>query len=456
VAQTPPPAQAVIDSIRAGRADRFDYTSVSGGRVRPSLLGDLDAEYKLEAGDSFLARFFVFAFPGWQAYVDGQPVPVRAGGSDGFIQFDVPAQARSFGIRFESTPPRTIGAGVSLASGLALIVLIAVSLRRAAKAPARPAIGQPSSQLAGRLLLIALVFGATKISLVDRCDTCLRYTSPPGHALAATHRQEARFGSHIALLGFDLPRPEVRPGESIPLTLYWRATAPVQVNYQVFAHLTRPAFILWGQSDKLNPGDFPSTRWPLDKYVWDDHAIRVLPGTPPGDYHIVVGLYTLGDGRRAAVTDVTGAAIGDSVQLSVPVRVMRAAQPPSIESLDVQVRLDRREGDLVLLGASIELAVLSRPSFARVTLFWQASIDAPQDRVVRARLIDMRGEPASEIATSPTGGAYPPPSWHAGEVVRDVYAFWLPPDFAPGVYRVQVTALEGEPEIDIGAIEVTE
>ena len=457
VARTPPPAQAVIDSIRVGYADRFDYTSASGGRVRPVLLGDLDAEYVLEAGDSFLARFLVFAFPGWQAYVDGQPIPVGVGGGDGFIQFDVPAQARSFGIRFESTPPRTIGAGVTLASGVALIVWMAVSPRRSpAETPAHPPVGQPSRQLAGRLLLIALAFGATKIMLIDRCDSCLRYTSPPGQALAATHPQEARFGSNIALLGFDLPRREVRSGESIPLTLYWRATAPVQVNYQVFAHLTRPAFILWGQSDKLNPGDFPSARWPLDKYVWDDHAIRVLPGTPPGEYYIVVGLYTLGDGRRAAVTDATGAAIGDSVQLSLPVRVVPAAQPPSIEVLDLQVRLDRREADLVLLGASIEQAVLPRPAFARVTLFWQASVDAPPDRVVRVRLIDARGEPASEIVSSPTGGAYPPPSWQAGEVVRDVYAFWLPPDFAPGVYRVQVNAQEGEPAIELGTIEVTE
>ena len=240
--------------------------------------------------------------------------------------------------------------------------------------------------------------------------------------------------------------------------MYWKATAPAPTNYQVFAHLARPPFVLWGQSDKLNPGDFPTTRWPLDKYVWDDHTLRVLPGTPPGEYAIVVGLYTLGDGRRAPVLDTAGQIVGDSVQLSLPVRVVRASAPPAIESLNVQLPIRRREGDLLLLGASIEHTRLPRPNFARLTLFWQALANAPADRVVRARLLDQNGNVASEIVTLPTGGAYPTSAWQTGEIVRDVYAFWLPPDFPPGRYDVRVT-LEDErgqvtQPITLGQIEV--
>ncbi len=452
VSRTPPPAPALIDAYHAGRPiDRFDYTCAPDARIEPARLAGLDAEYAVQS-TGFTARFFVFDFPGWQAYVDGQPVPHRASRGDGFIQFDVPASVRAFGVRFESTSSRSVGALASLASLAAIVGLVVARSRRARSLNAY-------SRTDFSLVLVLLAFLFAKLIVFDHCDNCFRFTSPPGQALAATNAQPANFGNHIALLGFDLPRAEAPPGESIPLTLYWRATAPVPTNYQVFAHLTRPPHILWGQSDKLNPGDFPSTRWPLDKYVWDDHTIRVLPGTPPGEYAISVGLYTLGDGRRAPVLDAAGNIVADSVQLSLPVRVARAAAPPAIDSLGIQTRLDRREGDLLLLGASIEQAVLARPNYARLTLFWQALSDAPSDVMVRARLLDRTGRVAAEIATSPTGGAYPTSNWRTGEIVRDVYAFWLPPDFAPGAYSLRAS-LEREtgqagPAIDLGSIEVT-
>jgi hypothetical protein len=469
VSRIPPPNLTLIDTIRDGRvADRFDSAGAPGTRVKPDHLNDLAAAYSVEAPAGFTARFYVFAFPGWQAFVDGQPVTSHPSQGDGFMQFEVPASARSFGIRFESTPPRTIGSVASLASALVAAALFVTPILRKAPTPGGQPANYPTTQLSNYsthpltnpLFLSLVIFLILKVAVLDRCDTCFRYTSPPGQALAASTVQSANFGNHIALLGFDPPRLEVEAGQILPLTLYWKATAPVPINYQVFAHLTRPLFILWGQSDKLNPGDFPSTRWPLDKYVWDDHRLRVLPGTPPGEYAIDVGLYTLGDGRRAPVFDASGAVVGDSVQLDLPVHVVRPAQPPSIDSLGLQTRLDVRRGGVTLLGASIEQVRLAHPNFARFTLFWQASIDAPGNFTLRARLIDTAGKTANEIITAPAGGAYPTSAWQAGEIVRDVYAFWLPPDFPAGVYDIRVN-LEGEeeptqPAIDVGQLEVTD
>jgi hypothetical protein len=51
--------------------------------------------------------------------------------------------------------------------------------------------------------------------------------------------------------------------------------------------------------------------------------------------------------------------------------------------------------------------------------------------------------------------------WQAGEIVRDVYAFWLPADFPPGRYTVGVRIEDREgplretPDINLGQIEVT-
>ncbi|MCA9989522.1 MAG: hypothetical protein KDE29_00825, partial [Anaerolineales bacterium] len=63
----------------------------------------------------------------------------------------------------------------------------------------------------------------------------------------------ADFGGQIALIGYDAPA-EARPGETIPITLYWQAQQPLQINYQVFVHLLLPdGRTLVAQSDKLNP-----------------------------------------------------------------------------------------------------------------------------------------------------------------------------------------------------------
>jgi hypothetical protein len=285
-----------------------------------------------------------------------------------------------------------------------------------------------------------VAFLAVKIAWVDRCDACFRYTSPPGQALGAQHHQQANFGGHIELLGYDLPSAEVESGQLLPLTLYWRATAPVPHNYQVFVHLTNPATTLWGQSDKLNPGDFPSTRWPLDRFVWDDHHLQVLPGTPPGEYRLSVGLYDLSSGQRAPVFDDAGQIAGDNVVLDTVVKVTAPDVPHSIDALQMQGRIDRDYGGSRLLGWSIASPIVQPPNFARLTLFWQGLIDQGSAHTVRAELIDRAGQSAQVIESAV-------PRLARDEIRRDQIGFWLPPEFPTGTYDMRITVLDENQQV---------
>jgi len=284
----------------------------------------------------FAARVLTFDFPGWRALVDGQPVPITPSDPHGFIEFTVPAGTHDVLVEFGSTWPRDVGAVVSAATLLILAWLVWQEARNKGQEARgeRKGAGNRRQCVTWTFLAALIAFAAVKIGFVDRCETCFRFTSPPGQALAAQYKIDPQMTpcdvAHvITLLGFDLPQSKVRAGTSFPLTLYWKATAPVSVNYQVFVHLVGPRDKLWGQPlrDKLNPGDFPTVRWPLDKYVWDDYAtpesvIRIKPDTPPGDYEILVGLYTLADGVRAPVFDVQGNLVGDSIALPIKIRVL--------------------------------------------------------------------------------------------------------------------------------------
>jgi hypothetical protein len=305
---------------------------------------------------------------------------------------------------------------------------------------------------------VLLAFCLFKVGLVDHQHDWFRRTSPPGQVLGAQYSLASApvdFGHHIQLLGYDLPQDKVRAGDALPLTLYWRATAPVPANYQVFAHLTRPTTHLWGQSDNLNPGDFPTKRWPLDKHVWDEHALEVLPGTPPGEYQLTVGLYKLVEGARVPVFDATGALLGDTFTLPVQVQVTQPRRPPGEDELGLTDALQREFGSqITLLGAALPDRRIELPGFVHLALLWRAETDGPPDVTVRVQIVDAAGLVLAEISTPPVDGLYPSSLWSAGQVVRDQYSFWLAEGFEAGEYELRA-GLQQEPGwTSLGKIQV--
>ncbi len=442
IGRVPGATPSLLESYATGLLDKFDHASLPvGATVRVDQHSVTSDRFAIDTPTAFQARVLTFYFLGWQVSIDGAEVPITPADQDGFITFPVLSGSHSIEVSLQLTTPQLIGTIISVASLLALIVILVKSAKASTPIPAV----SPSRYLSispSLLLLISLVFLVGKILIADRCDSCFRYTSPIGQALGAQYKQAAHFGGHIDLLGYDLPSIDVESGQVLPLTIYWRATAPVPVNYQVFVHLTRPDTVLWGQSDKLNPGDFPTTRWPLDKFVWDDHSLQVLPGAPPGDYRLSIGLYTLDNGQRAPIVDGAGNIIGDNVVFDQVVHVARSSLPPSIESLQIQNIVDQNFSGAQLLGWSIESTKLSLPNFARVTLFWRSDADRLPNLRERAELIAGDGHVAQTIESYPVQNAYPMAQWARGEIVRDQIAFWLPPDFAPDKYSVRVSILD--------------
>jgi hypothetical protein len=128
--------------------------------------------------------------------------------------------------------------------------------------------------------------------------------------LVADRQRYAPLQNNVALLGYDLPDSPGRPGNDVAVTLYWKALAPIPVNLRVFVHLIGPDGQLWGQSDKWNPADFPTGRWPLDRYVRDEHEALLRPDAPPGRYQVWAGLWDPDTGLRMQLLDAAGQPTG--------------------------------------------------------------------------------------------------------------------------------------------------
>jgi len=119
----------------------------------------------------------------------------------------------------------------------------------------------------------------------------------------------------IELLGYTLEGTPA-PGETLTVTLFYRATAAPTINYTAFVHLLGPArgdgSPLWAQADS-EPcgGGLPTGTWRAGDVLRDTVTLIVPAEVMAGEYTLVTGFYNWPDLVRATV--VGG---GDAVTLT--------------------------------------------------------------------------------------------------------------------------------------------
>ena len=100
------------------------------------------------------------------------------------------------------------------------------------------------------------------------------------------------FGDLIEFEGFDLPRHTFAAGESVSLTLYWKAREPIATDYTVFVHILDRDGNLVAQQDNVPlHGDLPTSLWLPGITVRDGYEVELPAHQPAGDYTLRIGLY---------------------------------------------------------------------------------------------------------------------------------------------------------------------
>jgi hypothetical protein len=119
---------------------------------------------------------------------------------------------------------------------------------------------------------------------------------PISHPLVAT------LGERVELLGYDLSADSVAPGDTVKLTLIWRALVGMDTDYTVFTHLLAPDGSMTGQRDAQPVGgSYPTTLWLPGEVVRDVYDIPVRPDAAPGEHRLEVGMYVAQTGTRLPV-----------------------------------------------------------------------------------------------------------------------------------------------------------
>ncbi len=130
------------------------------------------------------------------------------------------------------------------------------------------------------------------------------------------HPLNLRLGDAIWLKGYNLDKTTVKPGETLPLTLYWQATQSMAKNYLVFVQIIdlKDAHKAGQRDGQPNCGADPTTFWLPGDMIADRYTVPIEPNALSGDYTILVGMYT-GD-QRLAVHTADGQAQGNQIELT--------------------------------------------------------------------------------------------------------------------------------------------
>lgn len=415
---------------RAGQLpQRFDATVLPPGATLDDVVYDgLRATARVTSPEPYTARYLSFTYPGWSVTVDGRPVPITPEDPSGLITFPVPAGDHEIRVGWSMTPLRLALSSLSI---IALVVSAGVVVSLWLQPQARretTAAPPPERRLLAALALVGLLLLGFKLLVVDRTDTVFRRPGAPPVAEPA-----ALVGGALRLDGTTLSRDTVPAGETFDIDIAWTATDPPPVDYQTNVWLEGPEGLIWSDLGTERPRlyeDAPPTRqWAAGEWGWDSREVRVLPGTPPGDYRLVVTLFDKATLQPVTLADATGT-VGPAATLgTVTVTLGDAPITPQ-----VPLEADMDTLGLRLLGYNQDRTAAAPGEGLLLTLFWQRLGDNPATEAT-VLLQDSDGRTVHEWPVAVTRPDFPPAEW-GNRPVRGQYWLTLPADLPGGDYRL--------------------
>jgi len=140
----------------------------------------------------------------------------------------------------------------------------------------------------------------------------------PNGYLRATNPVNANLEDIVELQAFAADESHYRPGDTVKVTLYWMAMAPLNQDYKTFIHLTDAEVTRQPTQHDDDPGGnfTPTTRWMAGELVPDTHFLTLPGDLPPGRYNLWADMYEYPSVRNLAVLSADAETDGRRVLLS--------------------------------------------------------------------------------------------------------------------------------------------
>ncbi len=391
--------------------------AISGQLNRASLLasdpGHQDWEVDVASERSRL-MFPILFFPGWEATIDGHRTETAPIEGSGRLAIEVPQGRHFVSLRLGTTPLRAAAEAISLAGGVAAVILVIWRMRASRRHGVVVGLALAAA-IGGGLLFRGLgnAAGDTTGDLVaDFARSPFLHHAPEGIDYEGRTRLIAYSQSATAALA----------GDEIEIEILWSGS---EEALEAEARLVSPAEHLFATQDTIS-----RERAPIRRGL-SVHRL-VLPLTvAPGLYFPAIRVY---EGERELLAREKGTPLG-----TVHLHPVRADNPRPVTG---QESIVARFGDSIALTEIS--AAQTAPSELSVELTWFAIGSPGANYSISLRLADPSGAILLQRDTQPRYGLFPTSEWPAGHLLADRYVLPLPSGIMAGTdYRLSVVMYKG-------------
>ena len=262
-----------------------------------------------------------------------------------------------------------------------------------------------------------------------------RAEGPPDEWPPIQRPARAIVGGELLYLGSDRDRGDLRPGETLALTLYWQAARVVEQAREVSIWLSGAdgEIPLWyGHPVR---GTYPFAAWAAGEFVRDRHALRLPIDAGAGDYDLRWAVVER-EGVPASISaaDVQGTVTWLSLGTIHVHATDRLWEPPAFQYV-----VGTQLGDQVeLLGYDLDRDRARPGDTLRLTLTWRCTGPMEVSYTVFTHLLDADQQIRGQVDNPPVGGSYPTTIWVPGEIVVDAYEIPVAVDALPGMHVIEV------------------
>jgi len=240
---------------------------------------------------------------------------------------------------------------------------------------------------------------------------------------------QATFGDGIELIGYQVDDKPRTPGQTLPVTFYWRALKPMTTDYVVAMHLLGRDAAEVGKIDTWpGGGNAPTSEWSPGTILADTYQLPINTQVlTPSLLRLDLKFWESDPANTLPITALDGHPLS-SVAFTVG-RII-AARP-------MQFSPAHAEGGSTF-EYGIKLLGLDTEELGAFTLYWQTEQAIPADYTVFVHLLDSQGTQVAQADAPPLDGDWPTSAWVAGQPFADPRRFDLSASLPPGVYNLRL------------------
>ncbi|MBZ0317406.1 MAG: glycosyltransferase family 39 protein [Anaerolineae bacterium] len=256
-------------------------------------------------------------------------------------------------------------------------------------------------------------------------------------------------GRWLSLLNTNLV--EAVPGQTVSVFTEWGI-----LNPPAYGDLT-PIFSLETLDGDVLSRDEPYTlysdQWRTGETLYQQGNLSVPPGTPPGEYRVVIHWVARAEDQYVGRIDAQGNFAGIATDLGI-ITVSQAASFPTPDVLNIAHREshDMTSGVRLLGWSDIPASIRPGEQF-KFDLFWQAITGTRSDETIMLVAVSENDE-LPLWSGEPATNTYPFSQWADGELVTDRHRWSIPTDFPAGKYDLHLRV--GDTDVVLGNFSVLE